>query len=206
MTDASRGGESTDGVDRRSLLKGTAAAGLAGAGVAGTASAGGWNEITFCAAAEENFSYAVHVTGRIKRGGTYESDSWDTVGDDFAEGAASEERCDSFLFTGEVEELELGGPGKVFVNGDLFEDTTDDRHELPNSITVQADGEIVDYKFRVSGRVEKGEFADADDDVDGNVVRGAVGGSGKDDYRYSGSLAFDSSDGPLTVTLHLGDD
>ena len=39
--------------------------------------------------------------------------------------------------------------------------------------------------------------------------RGKVGGSidgnpdPVDDYRYSGSLAFDSTDGPLKVTLHI---
>lgn len=200
-------GEPADGLDRRSLLKGTAAGGFAGTAFAGTASAGGWREITFCAAGDPTFSYEVSVTGRVKRGGTYESDDGDDIGHGYVKGACAEERCDSFLIDGELTDLQLDGPGKVFVDGELFEDTTRDREEdLPNSITIQAKGETVEYKFRVSGHVEKGRRADDGDRIDGNVVRGAVGGTGRDDFRYSGSLAFDRSDGPLKVTLHLDGD
>jgi hypothetical protein len=201
-------GEPADGLDRRSLLKGTAAGGFAGTAFAGTASAGGWREITFCAAGDPTFSYEVSVTGRVKRGGTYESDGGDEILDEnTARGAAGDGRCDSWLFTGDPTDLKLDGPGKVFVDGELFEDTTRNREEdLPNSITIQAKGETVEYKFRVSGHVEKGRRADDGDRIDGNVVRGAVGGTGRDDFRYSGSLAFDRSDGPLKVTLHLDGD
>lgn len=203
-----------EGIDRRSVLKGTAAAGLTGAGLSGTASADGENEITFCAAGSPTFSYFVRVSDALWRGGTYESDKYDAVGDDFAEGACAEERCDSFRFTGEVTELKLDGPGKVFVNGELVRDTTKekkDRGKLPNTIRIESKGERVGYKFRVSGRVEKGPEAGTlgVDTIDGNVVRGKVGGSIEgnpdpvDDYRYSGSLAFDKADGPLKVTLHL---
>ncbi len=198
---------STGGLDRRTLLKGTAAAGLAGGGVAGTASATGWREITFCAAGDEIFSYEVSVSGRVKRGGTYESDEGDEIVDEnTARGAVSDERCDSWLFTGDPTDLKLDGPGKVFVDGKLFEDTTSDERDLPNSITIRARGETVRYRFRVSGHVEKGDLADEGDDIDGNTVRGAVGGEARDDFRYSGSLAFDRSDGPLEVTLRLDGD
>lgn len=221
MTDSIQDGESADGksaddgIDRRSVLKGTAAAGLAGVGLSGTASAEGENEITFCAAGSATFSYEVSVTGEVKRGGTYESDSYDEIlGEGSARGAVSQGRCDSWLFTGEPTKLELDGPGQVFVNGELIRDTTTDdkdRGKLPNTIRIEAKGERVAYKFRVSGRVEKGPEAGTlgVDTIDGNVVRGKVGGSiggnpdPVDDYRYSGSLAFDSADGPLKVTLHL---
>lgn len=221
MTDSERDAESTDGrIDRRSVLKGTAAAGLAGAGLAGNASAQDGNEITFCAAGSETFSYFVRVSDSLWRGGTYESDQYDAVGDDFAEGATSEDRCDSYRFAGEVDELELDGPGQVFVNGELVRDTTSDGDgggggsDLPNRIEIEAEGERVAYKFRVSGRVEKGSQAGTlgVDTIEDNVVRGKVGGSlggnpdPVDDYLYSGSLAFDSADGPLTVTLHLDGD
>jgi hypothetical protein len=235
MTDSHRDGESpektnsgdraesTDGrLDRRSVLKGTAAAGLAGAGLSGAASAESGNEITFCAAGDETFSYFVRVSDSLWRGGSYESDKYDAVGDDFAEGAVAEERCDSFLYSGKVEELKLDGKGKVFVNGDLVRDTTRDEDEdedekdedLPNRIRIEAKGERVAYKFRVSGRVEKGSEAGTlgVDTIEGNVVRGKVGGTidgnedPVDDYRYSGAIAFDSTDGPLKVTLHIDDD
>ncbi|UPW01127.1 hypothetical protein M0R88_03255 [Halorussus gelatinilyticus] len=197
----------TGSLDRRTLLKGTAAAGLAGAGVAGTAGATGWREITFCAAGEATFSYEVSVSGRVKRGGTYESDAGDDLVDEnTARGAVGDGRCDSWLFTGDPTDLQLDGPGKVYVDGDLFEDTTEDERDLPNTVTIRARGESVEYKFRVSGRVEKGDLADDGDDIDGNTVRGAVGGEARDDFRYSGSLAFDRSDGPLEVTLRIGGD
>ncbi|WP_135823897.1 hypothetical protein [Halorussus ruber] len=218
-TNSGDGAESTDGrLDRRSVLKGTAAAGLAGAGLSGAASAESGNEITFCAAGDETFSYFVRVSDSLWRGGTYESDEYDAVGDDFAEGAVSEERCDSFLYSGEVDELKLDGKGKVFVNGDLVRDTTSDDDEkdedLPNRIRIEAKGERVAYKFRVSGRVEKGPEAGTlgVDTIEDNVVRGKVGGTIEgnedpvDDYRYSGAIAFDSTDGPLKVTLHIDDD
>lgn len=204
MRDQRRDAQSTDdGIDRRSVLKGATAAGLAGTALTGNASAGGAhdNEITFCAAGSETFEYRVEVSDGVERGGKYESDDGDEVGDDWVEGAVAEERCDSFKFSGEIEKLKLDGPGKVFVNGELFEDTTED--DLPNRIVIEAEGERVEYKFRVSGKVRRGEFATSSDEIDGNVVEGAVQGKGKDDFWYSGSLAFDSTDGPLTVTLHL---
>ncbi|NEU55828.1 twin-arginine translocation signal domain-containing protein [Halorussus sp. MSC15.2] len=209
MTDAERDDESTDArIDRRTVLKGTAAAGVAGTGLAGTASASGddQREITFCAAEEETFSYFVRVSGSLERGGTHESDEYDAVGEDFAEGAVSAERCDSFVFTGDVENVKLDGPGKVFVDGDLLEDTTtEDEEKLSNQITIQGKGTRVEYKFRVSGRVEPDDSIEASDEVSDSVVRGAVN-SGSDVFRYSGAIAFDEADGPVTVTLDVNPD
>lgn len=211
MTDSEKSND--EGIDRRSVLKGTAAAGLAGAGLSGTASADGENEITFCAAGDPTFSYEVSVTGTVTRGGTYESDSYDEIlSEGSARGSVSKGRCDSWLFTGEPTNLELDGPGKVFVNGELIRDTTTDTGgALPNTIRIESKDGRVGYKFRVSGRVEKGPEAGTlgVDTINGNVVRGKVGGSiggnpdPVDDYRYSGSLAFDSTGGPLKVTLHI---
>lgn len=205
MTDQRRDAQSTDdGIDRRNVLKGATAAGFAATALTGNASAGGThdNEITFCAAGSETFEYHVEVSGELERGGKYESDDGDEVGDDWAKGAVGDERCDSFKFSGEIETVKLDGPGKVFVNGDLLKDTTED-DDLPNRIVIEAEGDRVEYKFRVSGRVRRGEFATSADEIDGNVVKGAVDGKGRDDFWYSGALAFDSTDGPLTVTLHL---
>lgn len=212
MTDADRESESTDrGLDRRAVLKGTAVAGLAGSGMAGTASASGWHEIVFTAATHDVFEYWFEVSGRVKRGGRFQSDAWDEVGEDRVHGACDEKASDSFLFTGHPEKLRLKGLGKVFVDGELFEDATKDER-LPNGITVESKGEPVRYKFRVSHRVEKGPNAGGTDEViDANTVRGKVGGTidGErdriDDYRYSGAIAFDKADGPLTVTLELND-
>lgn len=189
-------------LDRRTVLKGTAVAGFAGAGLSGSASAGGWNEITFCAVTHDVFRYHFEASGSVKRGGEFESDSFDEVGEDFASGAVSKERCDSFRFTGDVEKLRLEGPGKVLINGTVVKDTTEP--DLPNTITIEAEDVAVNYKFRVSGRVEKGPEADPDDDVvDSNVVRGSLGAGGTDSFRYSGAIAFDEATGPVTVTLDI---
>ena len=221
MTDTEGDGESTDGrIDRRSVLKGTAAAGLAGTALAGNASADGdEKEIRFCATGDDTFDYFVRVSGSLERGGKYESDEWDKVGEVFAEGATSQKRCDSYMFKGEIEELKLNGPGKVYVDGDLVKDTTkddddDDKEKLSNTVTIEAEDEKVEYKFRVSGKVEKGPEAGTlgVDTIDGNVVHGTVGGTVDgnddpvDDYRYSGAIAFAEADGPLTVTLDINPD
>ncbi|WP_134671425.1 hypothetical protein [Halorussus marinus] len=199
MPDDTTTDASDRGIARRTMLSG-AAAGVAGVAFAGSASATP-NVVTFRSTSEEVFRYRIRVSGEIRRGGPYESDS----GDEFldartVEGAASEGRADSFRFSGEIRELDLTGPGKVFVNGDLIRDNTG---RLPNRVEIRSTGRDADYEFRVSGRVRKGDHADRGDTVDGNVVRGAVAGGGRDDYRYSGAIAFDATDDPVTVTLEL---
>lgn len=39
--------------------------------------------------------------------------------------------------------------------------------------------------------------------LDSRTVEGAVGGEGVDDYRYSGSVSFETATDPLTVALAL---
>jgi len=211
MADETRDAEETEGIDRRTVLKGTTAAGIAGVGAVGTASAEEWKRLRFKAAGEETFRYRVSVSGKLKREAN--RDGYDTLVDEnTAEGAASKGRYDDWLFTGDIVSLELEGPGMVLIDGEVVEDTTEDE-ELTNTITLEAD-ERVAYKFRVSGRVEKGPEAGTlgVDTIEDNVVRGKVGGSIEgnedpvDDYRYSGAIAFDSTDGPLKVTLHIDDD
>ncbi|WP_135826143.1 hypothetical protein [Halorussus ruber] len=208
MADETRDAEETEGIDRRTVLKRTTAAGIAGAGAVGTASAEEYKHLRFKAAGEETFRYRVSVSGKLKR--EENRDGYDTLVDEnTAEGAASKGRYDDWLFTGDITSLELEGPGMVLVDGEVVEDTTE-ADELTNTITLEAD-ERVAYKFRVSGRVEKGPTAGTlgVDTVEDNVVRGKVGGSIEgnedpaDDYRYSGSIAIDDADGPLTVTLDI---
>ena len=85
--------------------------------------------------------------------------------------------------------------------------------ELPHRVTIEpgSGGQRVAYHFRVSGAVEPGSEAGTlgVDTVDGNVVRGEVGGTLQgnpdpvDDYRFSGAIAFADADGPLSVTLDI---
>lgn len=191
---------SDDTVNRRTILKGTAAAGLAGTAITGSASADGWKELRFQSVSEKLFEYHVQVSDELKRAPN--RDGGDTQIDErTATGAARNGNHDDWFFKGEITKLELRGPGTVLVDGTVIRDTT---KKLPHTIEIHAEGETVQYEFRVSGQVEKGDRADSDDRIlDGNVVRGAVGGSGTDDYHYSGDVAFSEADGPLTVTLEL---
>lgn len=199
--------DAIDGMNRRRMLKGTAAAGLVGGALTGTASAS-TNTLTIQGTGGEN-EYRVTVSERITETGGVSGGSEDRVVDDgkTAVGRANSTDEDTFEFTGEIVSFEwVKGGGKVFVNGErvTFE-------ELTNRITIEAGDERVSYRFRVSGRVEKGPEAGTlgVDTIDGNVVQGEVGGSIEgnpdpvDDYVYSGAIAFDEADGPMTVTLDI---
>lgn len=208
MTNPEQESDVTGGIDRRTLLKGTAAAGVAGSALSGSASAHE-NEILFRSVSDERFEYQVTVTGGIERGDWTEP-GLDKVGKNTAKGWASGGGGDDFLFSGKIKDLDLEGPGKVFVNGDLIRDTTQKekkrKKKLPNTITIEGQDRDVNYKFRVGGRVEKGDDADSGDRIlDSDVVRGAVVEQGTDNFHYSGSLVFDSADGPLRVCLDLND-
>lgn len=205
MTDP-RESDKTDGIDRRTILKGTAAAGIAGAGVAGTASAEEWHKVRFEAAGDPVFRYRVSVNGKLEREAN--RDGYDEkIDENTAKGAASEGRFDDWVFTGEVTKLELEGPGRVIIDGTVVRDTTNP--DLTNKVTVESKGEKVDYEFRVGGRVTKGDEAGGNDAViDGTKVRGTVGEEVNgtdtvDTYWYSGPIVFDEADGPLTVTLDI---
>lgn len=202
-----RESQGDDLIDRRTLLKGTAAAGLTGFGLSGVASAGGENEISFCSADDEDFfGYEVCVTGEVKRGGTYETDEDDEVfnGGKCGRGGTSQGRCDSWLFTGEPTRLELSGRGKVFVNGELFEDTTGDGGDgkkdggkkdggKQRELTFcSAEDSLFSYKAHVSGTLSRGgKYQSDEDDVissDGHTVDGAASKGRCDSFHFTGDL------------------
>ncbi len=203
-----RESESTGDLDRRTMLKGAAAAGMAGTALSGTASAHS-NTIDFLADDDGALVYRFSVSGEIERGGRFDTDDGDEILDDHtAEGAVANGRGDSFTFSGELRSLHTEGRGAVFVNGKLVRDTREKSkpEPLPNAITIRGRGKEVAYKFRVSGRVEKGKTAgDTDEVIGDDEVRGTVTND-RDDYRYSGSISFESTDAPLTVVLDLNRD
>lgn len=174
------------------------------------------HEIVIRAAESSTVNYTFRVTGSVEFGPT--ADDRDAVlGGTAVKGEVSDGREDSFLFTGELTSFQLDGPGRVYVDGELVRDTTPDegsrdRGNLPSTVRIEAEDERVAYKFRVSGQVEKGPEAGTlgVDIIEDNVVQGKVGGSIQgnpdpvDDYRYSGAIEFEGTDGPLTVTLDLG--
>lgn len=211
MTDPAREAESTTGgIDRRTILKGTAAAGLGASGaLAGRAGAHSKPHTITIKAGRTPCKYRIRVSGAIEKGehaGTTDEIVDGNVAFGFVE-AGNEGELDSFDFTGEIVAFDVvaGSVRAVSVDGKTVDDPVGLPHSgLPNRMTVEAQGEYVTYAFRVSGRVAKGPNADDGDRIaDSNVVRGAVGGEGVDDYRYSGAVAFDEADGPLRVTLDI---
>jgi len=193
---------------RRTVLKGTAAAGLFG--FTGVASASDYREVTFTSTSDELFEYRVEVSGEVKRGGTYESDDGDSVGDGVIHGRVADGRSDSFLWTGEIVDLQLSGPGKVFVDGKLVEDTSrghddkdDDRHDgKTREVTfTSASDELFRYYVEVSGKLMRGGTYESDDgdEVGKNYARGRAAEGRSDSYLWTGDVVELKVGGPGKV-------
>jgi hypothetical protein len=190
------------------MLKSVAAAGLVGTGLTGTASATDWHELTLCATGSETFSYHVEVSHGAKRGGTHQSDDGDHVSDVSVRGAASEERCDSFLFKGEITDYELDGPGKVLVDGKVVEDTSkdghDDKDDEEREVTFCAaeDGKL-SYRVEVSGEMMRGGTHQSDDgdEVGDDYADGAAAEGRCDSFRWTGEVESLKLDGHGVVKV-----
>lgn len=184
------------------MLKSVAAAGLLGSGLTGSASATGtdWHELTLCASGDETFSYHVTFSHGVERGGTYQSDSDDEVSEMSVRGAVSEERCDSFLFKGEIEEYDLDGPGTLEVNGTVVEDTSeddgkDDDGEKGDDETKEvtfcaAEESVFSYRVEVSGEMMRGGTYESDsyDEVGDDYADGAVAEGRCDSFLWTGEV------------------
>ncbi|UPV76304.1 hypothetical protein M0R89_19260 (plasmid) [Halorussus limi] len=207
MTDSDEAGRTSGWMNRRTMLKNAAAAGLVGAGLTGTASAAEWTEMTLCASGSETFSYRVEVSGAVKRGGTYQSDSWDEVGDDYVEGAVSQKRCDSFLFQGEITSHELEGPGQLKVDGEVVAESSGDGGDVGDEkreVTFCAAGdETFSYRVEVTGELMRGGSyqSDSSDEVGDDYAEGATAGGRCDSFIWTGEIADLQVDGPGTVKV-----
>ncbi|WP_134668553.1 hypothetical protein [Halorussus marinus] len=196
---------------RRTVLKGTAAAGLFG--LTGVASASDYREVTFTSADDDLFEYKVKVSGKMKRGGTYESDPGDEVGHDYAHGRCAEGRSDSFLWTGEIVDLQLSGRGKVYVDGELVEDTTgekdhdggddkDDHDGKTREVTfTSVSDEIFRYRVEVSGKMMRGGTYESDpgDEVGDNYANGRAADGRSDSFLWTGEVVELKVGGPGKV-------
>jgi hypothetical protein len=207
MTDSERDPGVSDRINRRTVLKGTAA-GLVGVGLAGTASADQWREIKFCATSSETFRYSIAVDGDVKRGDG--SDRWDEVGDNSIEGAVSKNRCDNFFIKGKIVDSELSGPGKVLVDGRVVEDlpTSDggddgDGQQRYKQVRFKSvSDEIFRYRVSVSGRLKREPNRDGfDTQIDENSAKGASRGGQWDDWRFTGEVTELELSGPGKVLI-----
>jgi len=203
MTDSEKETRTDTRMNRRTLLKGTVATGVLSGGLSGTASADSWRELTICAAGNNVFSYRIKVNGEIKRGGTYQSDNYDTVGHDFVEGAVSKERCDSFLFTGEIIDSGLSGPGKVKVDGSTVVNTVKDDPERRELTFCAAGAEVFSYRAKVTGTASRGGTYESDsyDTVGHDFVEGAASENRCDSFLVTGEIADLKLSGPGNVRV-----
>lgn len=203
------------GIDRRNVLKGTTAMGVGAVASAltGTAAAHPKPNTITLKALTDRVKYRLEVDGEIAKGRTAGNsddieDGRVVLGDIWAKG-----KTDDFRFSGTITAFEVEiGKVEVSVNGERVDDPVGlpalEPKELPNTITIQAEGPGVRYEFAVTGDVEAGPEADLGegDEIRDGTVTGTVAGSGVDDYHYSGAIKFASTDGPLTVTLELDQD
>ncbi|MFW6265889.1 MAG: hypothetical protein ACOC2A_03835 [Halanaeroarchaeum sp.] len=209
MFDSDRESTTTERLlGRRTVLKGAIGAGLLG--VPASASAGDRHEITFTSTSEEVFEYRFDVSGDVERGGTYQSDDGDAVGESGVRGRCAGGRSDSFLFTGELVDLEVSGPGTVRVDGEVVLDRAEDARDegRVRAVTFRAaeDEPTMRYEFSASGAVERGQDTDDGDTVSGNVVRGAVGSGRIDSFSFVGALETMTVDGRGTVSVDAAED
>lgn len=206
--------ESNDGgIDRRDWLKGTTALGVGAVASAltGTAAAHPKPNIVAVEALTDDVRYRIEVDGEIAKGDLAGDSDEITDGRVAVGRIGSKGEFDDFRFAGTITAFDVvSGKVAVAVDGERVDDPVGlpertKETALPNAITVQAEGQHVDYRFAVTGDVEPGSEANLGegDEIDGRVVTGNVAGRGADDYRYSGAVKFASTDGPLTVTLEL---
>lgn len=154
-------------------------------------------------AKSDEASYELEVSGSIL-----------SEDDETVSGTVEGNEVDDYQFTGDgvvleitegIIEFRVRGPG---------DDASEDREELPNTVTVEGLGETVEYRFSVSGTVEMGPDAEteesdvpADEVTDGKRVTGYVHAHGDDpqadDYHYSGSIRFRRAEAEVRIELDV---
>jgi hypothetical protein len=126
--------------------------------------------------------------------GTIESS--DTIADNTVAGSIVGGR-DSYVYTGEVRDIDIPSSVKLFKNGTeinpgtLFEKEKINPLRLPNTMIIHADtSERQDYGFSVTGDLATGPNANPDsaDRAANGYGRGYVALNGFDDYVFSGEL------------------
>lgn len=123
------------------------------------------------------YDYAISVTGDLRQGS--DANSGDSISvdpnGDTANGAVAAGQ-DDFYYTGEIEEIEIGGSTRLTVTR---------KHTL--ELEDYQDGVECDYEFSVSGSLWKGDRANDSDTVSGNTADGQMN-NGTDSYIFTGRI------------------
>lgn len=107
---------------------------------------------------------------------------------------------DTYRFNGSVAGFTpTDGSVNVFINGTQVDPTT--ISNLPNEIVVQGVGELANYQFESSGRLQFGGGISQEDTITGSTAIGAVRG-GRDVYRFSGEIVNFLNDGSVRVFVN----
>lgn len=200
--DASRTTESTD--RRTDLLSPTPALDGADAGAVADATADGEPRSVTVEAVEEPAVYRFRVSDAVT---PVAADGVEVVNDTTVLGTLHAGETADFRFAGALVSFAvLDGDVTVTVDGDEVAVPLHADRDLPNTVTIEAEGDVADYRFSATGGVEKGPLVDGGaDTVDGKRVVGTLGSQGVHNYFYEGSLVFESASGPVTVTLDVDD-
>jgi len=154
----------------------------------------------------DSFDYEFTVSGDLRAGEF--ANSGDDVAGDTATGGAGGSGKDNFYYTGEITSFDLDGPAVVEIDGDevdpdsLGDSSGDgDDSDTENEIRLNAVGGSFDYEFSVSGSLRGGAFVNSGDEIDGSTAIGQAGGSGTDNYFFTGEITDWSLDGPAEVFI-----
>jgi hypothetical protein len=150
--------------------------------------------------------YRFRVSGTV----TTESradDPVEIVNENTVLGTAATPEETEFRFSGRLVSVRvLDGDVAVSVDGEDVTVPLPAERSLANTATLRAEGDVVDYRFRVSDRVERGPLVEPKGGhVEGSVVEGTLGGQSVHNYFYAGSFELEHASGPLTLTLDVND-
>jgi hypothetical protein len=107
---------------------------------------------------------------------------------------------DVFRFKGSIKDYEDDGSPTVLIDGNRVDTTTlgDAPEKQTHRITIDSDGDRVNYRFDVSGSVTKVD-TDTEESVSGGTASGTVV-SGKDVFEYTGHLqSYEDNGDPKVI-------
>ena len=138
-------------------------------------------------------SYSFSVTGDV--GARQGIAGKDAISGSTATGAVGGDGLDSYGFSGELETIDVDGNANVYLDGEPLNSS------LEHTLAVEATGSYSRYNFSVSGDLEAKAGIAGIDRINGSTASGAVSGSGRDVYSFSGAITDLSVDGSANVFL-----
>ena len=165
----------------------------AGRADAKTALRGSYSNTVRIAANGSYTSYTITASGKMTAhsgiGGI------DEVSGSTATGAVGGSGQDVYGFSGAVTDIDIDGPAAVFIDGKRV----DTSHE--HTLAIEADGSYSSYEFTASGGVSPRQGIGGGDSISGSSASGALSGSGRDVYGFSGELRTLAVDGTASVSV-----